>query len=230
MEMQLIRKTEKRVVYKIDNISRITNEFIERLNWPENIRGMIIIFDDKIENEYPQMSSISCKNYVCLAYSAHKGDLLNKKMPLPNSIRVATLKDFDELKRLYYETKHLLYESWKECLGDRYLREVDSVVKNYLPSAKVAYLTKNGKPAALLTVIKWKDYTDIPVDWITWVWIDDSLQKVERLAIRCYFAEWLRANIKDRVQCVVNSFNIRSQKFFRKLGFSLECVHIVKTK
>lgn len=230
VEMRLVRKTDKRVVYQLDDISRITNEFLEQISWPNNIPGMIILFDKKIENEHLHLSGISSKYFVSIGYSAQKGQLLNNKISLPKRVKPKIFNNFNELKQVYYDTKLMFYKIWEEYLGDRFLIELDFVAKNYLPTAKVLYLEKNEKPAALITVIKWKDYADIPVDWINWVWVAPTMPKKERLAIRCYFSEWLRINIKDRVQCVVNSFNVSSQKFFRKLGFIPECIHVIKAK
>jgi len=113
-------------------------------------------------------------------------------------------------------------------LGERYINEFKFVANNYLSTANVLYLEKDKKLTTLMTVIKWKDYNDIPVDWITWVWIEKDISKDERSVIHNYISVWLRDNIEDRVQCVVNSFNVRSQKFFRKLGFTPECIHIVR--
>jgi hypothetical protein len=229
-DMHTIKKTDKKIVYKIDNISMITNDFLENLykSWPgNNIKGMIFIFDEKIENEHLYLSSISSKYYVAICYSINKENLKKDIIVLPKTIKPKLLSP-DELKKLYYETKLIFYKEWKEYLGERYINEFKFVANNYLSTAKVLYLEKDKKLTTLMTVIKWKDYTDIPVDWITWVWIEKDIAKDERSIIHNYISVWLRDNIEDRVQCVVNSFNVRSQKFFRKLGFTPKCIHILK--
>jgi RimJ/RimL family protein N-acetyltransferase len=69
------------------------------------------------------------------------------------------------------------------------------------------------------------------MDWIGHIWISPDLEKEERITIHKYIRWWLRNNMKHKViRAAVDSFNIRSQKFFRKMGFKPEWFAFLKSK
>ena len=41
---------------------------------------------------------------------------------------------------------------------------------------------------------------------------------------RC-FGKWIKEQVSEKIQCVVSAYNLRSQRFFKDLGFHPECVH-----
>ena len=229
MKMRLIRKTTRRAVYQLEAFSQLNNALLEKISWPENIRGMILTFKKSIDNEQQIMDAISDKYWVTLGYSVERNKLATAGEKLPDNIKSKVLADTG-LRETYLKTQRQFYKSSRKFLGAAYLKEVRMVAGNMLQSAKYLYLTKNNKSAALLVTVKWKDYMDVPVNWVLWVWINNHLPAAERSAIRCHFAKWLKLHSHGRVQCVVNSFNLRSQRFFRKMGFIPECVHYMRSK
>ncbi|HAH32745.1 MAG TPA: hypothetical protein DCL44_10575 [Elusimicrobia bacterium] len=229
MKMRLIRKTNSRAVYKLKDFRKINNKFFREIPWPDNLRGMIFSFEKKIKDEQKVIKAISSKYWVSVGYSVESRKLVNCGNMLPNHIRPSKPTN-TELHKLFCKTQSMFYKTWRNNLGPAYLKEVRMVADNMLNSAKVTCLKKNGKAVGLLIVVKWKNHMDIPVNWVVWVWIDRNLPVEERTAVRDYFTGWMKKHIRGCIQCVINSFNIKSHRFFKKMGFFPECVHYIRTK
>jgi hypothetical protein len=175
------------------------------------------------------MSNIHSDRLVGLGYSYSPLKTTGADVGLPGGI-VPVHLDLETLRRLYHATQLRFFKQWEGELGEGYMKETNMVIEKMLPSAKSAALEKNGRPVALLTAVSWKDCLDQPADWVTWVWIDNNLSKAERYSIGEYFSRWLDQNSDRKVQCFINAFNVRSQKFFRRLGFAPEWFHVVRSK
>ena len=229
MLMRLLRKTKTRAVYKLKDFQALDNKFFENYKWQDNLRGIILSFSNKIKNEEEVMGAISGKFKVTLGYSVESTKLVNSGCKLPTSIKPVKLESA-ELHKLFCGTQARFYSKWRKRLGPVYLKESREIAASMLGSAKVACLKKNGKAAGLLVVVQWKDFLDVPVNWVVWVWINNALSAEERKGIRCYFSGWMKKHLRGRIQCVVNAFNLKSHGFFKNLGFYPECVHYIRTK
>jgi hypothetical protein len=227
--MEILKRTPKTIVYKLPDFSVIGNDFVAALEWPEGINVQMFLFEKPISSECEIMAGISSDRLVGLGYSYSPSKSADSKIKLCAGISPVDL-DLEALGRLYYDTQSEFYKKWESELGDSYMKETNMVIEKMLPSAKVAALAKDGRTIALLTTVKWKDCLEQPADWVTWVWIDHTLPKVERNNIGEYFSRWIDVNSDKKVQCFINAFNIRSQKFFRRLGFMPEWFHIVRSK
>jgi len=229
MRIQLIKRSGARAVYRACDFGKVDAKFIEKIRWPKNLRGMILIFKKKIENEQPVLAAIPGKYWITMCYSAHCRSLKDFSKALPTGLKSIKLKPL-ELRKLYLKTQGQFYLKWRKLLGAGYVKECQQVADNILGSAKTVCLTKNGKPVALFVVVRWKDYMDVPVNWVVWVWINHRLPVVERRQIRGYISGWMKSRLRGRVQCVINAFNVGSQIFFKRLGFVPECLHYVRSK
>ncbi len=217
------------MVYKLPDFSVVGNSFVDALEWQEGINVQMFLFEKPVTNEYEIMAGIHSNRLVGLGYSYSPAKTSRNAMALPAGITPVGL-DLEALQRLYYDTQFGFYKQWEGELGDNYIKETNMVIEKMLPTAKAAALTKAGRTVALLTTVNWKDCLDQPADWVTWVWIDAALSKAERYSIGDYFSRWLDINSGSKVQCFINAFNVRSQKFFRRLGFIPEWFHVVKNK
>jgi hypothetical protein len=227
--MKILKKTEKKIVYMMDNFSVISEDFINNLNWPDGINVQMFFFRNPINGESEVLPKIKSQRLVGLGYSYNIKKVTYNKIRLPDAMSSVKLSQ-EKLAVLYRKTQKKFYTLWKTELGENYMKETEMVIKNYLSNSSSLVIYKNSNPVALITKMQWKGCLDEPADWITWVWIDSQLSDEERFIIHNYIFNWINENFTIKIQCFVNSFNIRSQKFFRKMGFIPEWLHIVKTK
>ncbi len=227
--MEIIKRTDKKIVYKLPDFSIVDSAFVDSLVWPEGINVQMFLFEKPITGEHEIMPRIHSERLVGLGYSYTTVAAGAVVVPLPAGLAPINL-EAGILRQFYYDTHLDFYKKWEIELGDEYMKEAAMVSEKLLSPARSVALSKGGRNAALLTIVNWKDCLDQPADWVTWVWIDPILPKDERNSIRSYFSQWLDVNSVNKVQCFVNSFNVRSQKFFRKIGFLPEWFHVVKRK
>lgn len=227
--MEIIKRTDKKIVYKLSDFSVVDSAFVNSLDWPEGINVQMFLFGKPITGEHDVMPKIHSERLVGLGYSYIPTADGTREAPLPAGLVPVNL-GAGVLRQFYYDTHLAFYKKWEGELGAGYMKEANMVSEKLLSPARSAALAKDGRNVALLTTVKWKDCLDQPADWVTWVWIDPVLTKDERISIRNYFTQWLNNNSAKKVQCFINSFNVRSQKFFRRIGFLPEWFHVVRNK
>ncbi len=227
--MEIIKRTDKKIVYKLPDFSVVNSAFVDSLDWPEGINVQMFLFEKPITGEHEVMPGIHSERLVGLGYSCTPVTVGHIAVPLPAGLVPVNL-EAGRLRQFYYDTHMEFYNKWESELGAGYMKEANMVSEKLLSPASSAAVAKGGRNVALLTTVKWKDCLDQPADWVTWVWIDPTLAKDERNAIRSYFSKWLVDNSANKVQCFINAFNVRSQKFFRRIGFLPEWFHVVKNK
>ena len=227
--MEIIKRTDKKIVYKLPDFSVLDSAFVDSLAWPEGINVQMFLFEKPITGEHEIMPRIHSERLVGLGYSYTTATAGEVAVPLSACLAPINL-EAGILRQFYYDTHLDFYKKWEGELGGGYMKEATMVSEKLLSPARSVALSKGGRNVALLTTVHWKDCFDQPADWVTWVWIDPILTKDERNSIRCYFSQWLALNSANKVQCFINSFNVRSQKFFRKIGFLPEWFHVVKSK
>lgn len=227
--MDLLKQTERRLLYKLPDFSAVDSAFVDSLVWPEGINVQMFLFDKPITGESELLPKIHSDRLVGIGYSyvPAAGDPAKEELPAGLSQVSLCLED---LRKMYYETQYAFYKKWEGQLGEEYMKETQMVIDTMLPAAKATALSKDGRNIALLTAVNWKDCFDQPADWITWVWMDPELTREERGRVQSCFLKWINENCETKVQCFVNCFNVKSQKFFRRLGFVPEWLHVVKKK
>lgn len=228
-KLVLLRRSGQRAVYRAGAFSEVGSDFFKKIKWPEGLRGMIFLFAGDISGEQHILSRVPSKYWVTMCYSAEGKDLARFEKALPAGIREKVI-GLPELLVVYANIQRAFYRKWRKYLGPGYLKECRQVASSMLQGARTVRLVKNDKTAAIMIVVKWKDCFDVPVDWVLLVWINRRLPAAERREIRGYFSDWMKKNLGSRVQCVINAFNLRSQIFFKKMGFKPECLHYVRSK
>lgn len=228
--LEIIYKKGRKIVYKIDSCDRITEGFIAQLKWPPEITGLIFVFEQAIVNETQIMAKLPLSIDAGVVYSSSRNSLPAAEEVGNTHVVAAQIKDAEMLARLYLACREKVFAP---VAGIRQIPEIDMAVmmakmRDQLANAKIGYWERSGIPAGAIVVTKWHDYADRPVEWIPWIWIDPNIPLEDRKSLHGLISGWLKANIDGKVQCVVDSYNVRSQKFFKKLGFIPECVHIVK--
>jgi hypothetical protein len=228
--MELLKVNGEAAIYSLDAEKELEGFSPEKLPWGRGISRLKIVFKDENPGECENVLKNGFPGFdLKLTYSARRSELEKVASGRNDGISLERPKDFEELKRLYQTTdEHYFYNRWKEFLTPAYLDDIKDFVDNDLPTSRSAVIKKNGETLGLINLVKWKDVFDIPVDWISWVWLSSKLTQEEKAGARVLFREWLAGETVETVQCVVNYFNVPSQKFFRKMGFVPACIHISK--
>lgn len=228
-QLELIARFDEKIVYRAEDVGMITPEFIRTLQWPENVRIVAFLFKNPIENEWGVLSVLPHSPDVGIIYSATKQSLLPTGACPKISLVEKSIKSAEELGRLYLECRSRVFANAPEKLSTMVdEKSILPKMQNQINSARIGCWEINSKMAGVVVVTGLHNYSDVLVDWIPWVLIDANLTAEERLALHFRIREWLSVNINKKLQCAVNSFNPRSQKFFRKMGFTPECVRIIK--
>ncbi len=85
-------------------------------------------------------------------------------------------------------------------------------------------LAKKSVPVGLTTLYE----RDEPKSYcLNWIWFSAELTRTERAQAHYLTVAWLREK-GQVIDAFVDSFNVKSMKFFQKIGFRPACLHITK--
>jgi len=227
-QLELVKKSDNKLVYRIDAFTMLTTDFIQSLQWPDNINVINFVFKSPIENEDRILAGLPHSPDVGVVYSLKKFKTLTE--PAVAAVLQVKVPGANELAKMYLACRERVFAHVPEKVIPAIdMNVVLAKMENQIKSAKIGYWEVKAKPAGAIVVTRLANNADVSVQWVPWVWIDDSLLAEERRLLHARIRAWLLENIDQEVQCVVNSFNVRSQKFFRKMGFVPECIRIVKS-
>lgn len=230
-DLEIISGTAQQAVYKLNDLSMLTDKAVKEMKWPDGLRSKMFVVTGETGAEQEILGALAEKGAVWGLYSADRAGLVQgTRVPSLPSVRARTIKKPEELERLYTETREGWYRSRNEAMTPRQTAETKDFVERFLPESRYLYLEKSGKRAGLLMLNEYVDYRGRPADLIPWVWVESSLDQDARRVVHAAMAAWLGENVSGRVQAYVASSNLRSQKFFRKLGFRLEAVRVLGEK
>lgn len=230
--MNFIRKSGNKAIYSVSSVDALSDEFLAAYQWLEGVEIAIFCPEKPIDGEAFSLTRISEKHSLWITYSAKAAELgIDRGVDqFASGLEVSCLPDVGALLELFVWTRKEYYRSINKAMTEWQIQQMNSFIKNQLPGSRRICLKKNGELLGLFLLTKSKDLQDDPVDWVPWVWISRTLPAEERLLVHSCFKRWLKDQVAEKVQCVVSAYNSRSQKFFRKLGFHPECVHLIKPK
>jgi len=218
------------IVHELDDMGRLDDAFARKLEWPAGIKGQIFASGAPIPEELvlaPRFTySRNLEFHINLSV---RKEWLQRGVSSGSQVEQVADLPWEELRELYIRIKHRIFSQlpWHKADPEEDRRDVEAFEKKH-GAYKVGCWKKAGAPAGIIGVRKWKDYLQQPVDWVSWVLVEESLPKEDRIAVRALIGSWLYDNAGDRVECIVQSFNIRSLKFFLKLGFKPVSIHVYK--
>ncbi|OGR80909.1 MAG: hypothetical protein A2X32_00640 [Elusimicrobia bacterium GWC2_64_44] len=130
----------------------------------------------------------------------------------------------DFIRGLYLQKIMELYEKWKQYVTpDRVAFSRDVAQYKLLPENSLC-LAKDSVPVGLVTTYK-REGTDSYC--LNWIWFDPLLSRPDRACAHYLAVGWLKEKGRS-IDAFVDSFNLRSQRFFVKIGFRPVCLHITK--
>lgn len=226
--MEIIKRADKKIICRLSGLYVVSNEFLASLVWLDGVDRYIVTFKVPVAEEWCTLSQLTGIDKAWMVYSAVRAEFENGVPEISGEITETSMPEPGELAALFMETRAEYYRAMNRELTERQVVESRNFTENALPKSRRLCLKKNGRPVALLILTEAKDYEGVPVDWVPWVWVDKALDVQSRAMVHARFVNWMKAGRLDRIQCSVASGNVRSQKFFRKLGFKPECLHILK--
>lgn len=230
-QFPVVFRDGKAIVYRVGDMALITDEFVRKIEWPEGIKASIFTFDQPMADEVALNSRVtySADFSFHIRYGAEK-DWLDQALPAEAGVKAAALP-LDLHKVLYLKIKNRIFSQlpWMAENPEEDREELEKVERN-ISRYRVGYWEKDKTPAGLLALKKWRSIKGEPVDWIAWLLVEEDLCREARAAVHAQMRGWLRSSMETRVECVVQSFNSRSLKFFRKMGFRPEAIHVYKER
>jgi len=128
-----------------------------------------------------------------------------------------------EAQALFLKTQAQFYIApWAAQLDASYFRQLADFLNNDFPGSKSACVMVDEKFSGLLTLSGMEDNVEL----VAWVWIDSALSKSDRQTAHARMLGWLKRRESSIIASAVDSFNVRSCRFFRKLGFKTQCVQL----
>jgi len=226
-EPRLIQKEKEKITYQMPDFARLNTSAIDKLDWPKGIPVLWLKYDENLDDCYGELDKrISRKYIVRVIYTADKENIYLKAGKKPAvAIKARESLTAAELLALYLETHAKSFIApWAGQLDSKYIDEVSSFVKEDLPVSKSLGFFKDKSPVGLVLLTELGSGAGL----ISWIWFAPSLSIAERRKAHDLFAAWLRNGKYPKIKSVVHSFNLRSNRFFLKMGFHTQCIAITR--
>lgn len=223
----LIKKEERKIIFRVPELADITDALVDRLAWPKNIPLLWLKVDKGAERCHEVLKrNVSRKYETQIIYSV-PAKAIRRRGPVKNSGKLEIKQNIPllALRELYMRTQAKDFVvPWAEELDHRYFEETANFIKDDLPVAKSACLYINNKPVGQLIYLKLDENRGL----VAWIWIDSVLAKRARAEAHDKLLDWLRKRDETDIKCVINEYNVRSNRFFQNVGFLPECVAITR--
>jgi len=128
------------------------------------------------------------------------------------------------IRELYLRKITELYEAWKQYVTPDRVDFSRNVAQYKLLPENSLCLAKNSVPVGLVTIYKREEAESYCLNWI---WFEHELSSHDRACAHYLAVGWLKEK-GHAIDAFVDSFNLRSQRFFVKIGFRTVCLHITK--
>ncbi len=225
--LDFVRKGKNKIVYRAKEPKILTDKLIAEVKWPSKLQTLEIIFDKDVRDIHEILQkNISCKYIVRLVYSVAKGKLILPQLgPINRGVLLKPVVNSRDLKSLFIKTQTMFFIApWAEYLDHQYFSDTANFIRDDLQLSKSVCFIKNTKHIGLLNILPLDGKTDL----VAWVWIDKELPLKDREIVHYKLVEWLQRSQAENIIGVVHSFNIRSNWFFRKIGFVPTCIQITR--
>lgn len=161
---------------------------------------------------------------VRIQYCAAAGQLILPPRPA-GEFDVAIMPcEISLIRSLYLQRIMELYAEWKQHITPDRVDFSRNVAQYRLLPENSLCLANNSVPVGLVTTYKREEAGSYCLNWI---WFDPGLSSYARSCAHFLAVGWLKER-SHTTDAFVDSFNQRSQKFFKKIGFRPVCLHITK--
>ena len=230
MSPHIIKESDDTIVYEIDRFSDLAPSMLDGIHAKHKKEWSI--FRPKQIN-YADIETLKNKSFD--KYFMQFGFCISEiKSNIPKSDSDKFLKEGltrDELLKLILKTYEIDFQShWNEYLGQKVSNITINALKEYVNPENTIVLKNRltNNPVGTLMTFPACSCLEESLEQIGWVWIDKNIEKKERVEIKNIMFQWLKDRNHKELQAGVHLYNVRSQKFFNRMGFEPTCVHIAK--
>lgn len=225
---------DKFQIYRADSPMSIGVGLVDSLDWPETIPSLLFSFDAYGAEDCRHLTEVLGKKYLGrFLYGAAPADLAALPGSGARGITEYAFRDLKELQDLYLRTETEFFgKKWREYFpGTSYSDAIEFNARERLSSARIFCAGREGTPVSLLPLTRIKHFIDgEDMDWVLWAWVDEGLEPAARREVHSMLSGWLKRKVERRVMTGVHIFNVRSDRFFSKLGFRKQWLQITRIK
>lgn len=223
IKIRLLHKKANRLVYSLPDLDRINDAFIDGVRWPENIAYLGFWVPRAMAPQgKPVRDMVSDRKYVCrMSYVADKREIPAEiSGDIAAGLKIAPFKNIAAYRRTFLRTHNKYFQkAFKGYHTPAYGAEVKKYLKNTFPDTKGVCVMRGRRVVGMLSLFKIGKYFRFsPMHWITWLWADQSQPKDVRRGVHFMLRAWVRKNASRYVGASIHAVNVKSQKWFIKLG------------
>jgi hypothetical protein len=231
-KIDIIKNCPVFLINSIEELLKIEEEELEEIFIKNKVETIIIKSNIYITNEY---NFINFRKYLkfdsSFCYLINRYDLIQKNVILLPDLKEYRFKNYNQFKKFTKKKLWDLCQMFPEYLNRKNLEFYMGIFTNLKSLNSISYfaIKKNKKIVAYWFLMPGREPDSMnPADWVYYIWIDKDYIKIdERENIHNFFSHWLYLNVNtQKIYADVKYFNIRSQKFFRKIGFEPQCIFI----
>jgi len=224
-----IKITDRFVLIEDSNFSQFGPEDFVTL-CSDYERETIVLHGKELEESLSFIENNFKSDYfVQLGFTAAKDsivlDTFDRKTQLKQRKYVSNMEAYDDIETSYRNEKN---ENWFNYIPNSIHQENLDYLKNEtIPSRVFSLEDQMNQVVATVMTFDSLFYTGVTVDQVGWVWIKRGISKEQRKEAHYKISRWLKDNlVQDFFQAGIHIENYRSQNFFKKIGFKVQCAHI----
>lgn len=229
-DFSLVRQSLSEVVYSVGKYSDISYAQILKLR--ETYTGANVFIFRPREVSYPDLACLDQTmpdNIFCqLGFRSLSGSI--PRLPFVSDLGEISDRCPTGHSELKYWTEKTYADDfasdWLGYLGRAQIDQNLEILLNVSRPESTRLVLRKGVPIGMVSLYPTQDCIGTELQQIGWIWVERGLSSPVRLATHALLAQWLsRQEGQGGYQAGVHLKNIRSQRFFLKLGFLPACVH-----
>lgn len=228
---KIISHEENKTIVEIESYLNISNDFLSELRALNYSSTIIFLSKDHDASRLTHLrENISSDYFIQLGFVCEKSKLQVKRAEFKNSILKELQMSQTELENLVFDTyQDDFLQEWGVYLGKKLNEENIHYLKQYAKPENSIVLAdgETNSPIGMSLVFAAKYCTGEELLQIGWIWIKKELEGQKRLIAHGLIGDWLKRQNADLFQAGIHIHNIRSQSFFRNMGFEPRCAHFI---
>jgi len=230
--MEVIKKTDRDIIFRIERFRSINNAMIEQALNTYGHKNIAFRPKEPLFEDINIMKKSFTQNiFFQLGYISKKKNLIFHKKDINHkNISRYRFDDRGDLIKFFERTwVKFFFDRYKEYFSPEMKEKWFGMLKD-LPNSNNTIVLSDGRgeKIAMLMTYDSSDCIGNRVTQVGWIWVDENVGASERINIHHQLVSWLLEKSQDLIQAGVHIDNVRSQKYFMKLGFKPVCMHLFR--
>ena len=216
-------------IVQINSFKDINDDLIKKLHDELKLDTLVFLPKNPLFSDIQALNTNISKSYFTqLGFTASTKDIKKISDNTSKEFQIINLESSTANKHIEDSYSSSFALKWKDYIGSELNAENINFLKNSSNSTIFIKSTKTNKNSGTAISFPAKYCTGESLEQIGWVWIDNSLEKDDRIKIKNIITHWIAAKDKSLLQAGVHLYNKSSQQFFKSIGFKPTCAHIRK--